>query len=116
MSGAPARSSASSARRRCARRSISPKRRSGLEIAMLSATERSGTSESSWKMQTMPARLDADAELDAAVGLHAGVAVDEASLHLNRAAHRVDHTAKLNDAAVPGALDDAPAVGGDGGV
>ena len=43
MSGAPARSSASSARRRCARRSISPRRRGGLEIAMLSATERSGT-------------------------------------------------------------------------
>ena len=62
MSGAPARSSASSARRRCARRSIIPKRRGGLEMAMLSATERSGTSESSWKMQTMPARLAAAGE------------------------------------------------------
>ena len=62
ISGAPARSSASSARRRCARRSIIPKRRGGLEIAMLSATERSGTSDSSWKMHTIPARLAAAGE------------------------------------------------------
>ena len=59
MLSAPARASASSAMRRCARRSISPKRRGGLLIAMLSATERSGISDSSWKMQAMPAALAA---------------------------------------------------------
>jgi hypothetical protein len=54
ISSAPARVSASSAIRRCARRSINPKRQGGLLIAMLSATERSGMSDSSWKMQAMP--------------------------------------------------------------
>ena len=39
---------------------------------------------------------------------------DQAVLHLDRAAHRVDHAAELDDAAVAGALDDAPVVGGDG--
>ena len=62
MSSAPARASASSAMRRCARRSISPKRRGGLLIAMLSATDRSGISDSSWKMQAMPAALAAAGE------------------------------------------------------
>ncbi len=59
MLSAPARASASSAMRRCALRSISPKRRGGLLIAMLSATDRSGISDSSWKMQAMPAALAA---------------------------------------------------------
>ena len=36
-----------------------PEARGGLLIAMLSATERSGISDSSWKMQTMPALLAA---------------------------------------------------------
>src|SRR3984957_4623252 len=60
--------------------------------------------------------MNADAELDAAVGLHASIAVDETRLHLNRAAHRIDHAAELDDATVARALDDASAVGGDGGV
>ena len=38
----------------------------------------------------------------------------EAVLHLDRAAHRVDHAAKLDEAAVAGALDDAPMMHGDG--
>ena len=42
-----------------------PEARGGLLIAMLSATDKSGTSESSWKMQTMPARLAAAGELKA---------------------------------------------------
>ena len=58
--------------------------------------------------------MNADPELDAAVGLHASIAVDKAALHLNRAAHRVDHATKLNDRAVPRALDDAPTMRGDG--
>ena len=62
------------------------------------------------------AQMNADAELDAALGRHAGVALDHAVLHLDRAAHRVDHAAKLDEAAVAGALDDAPVMGGDGGI
>ena len=60
--------------------------------------------------------MNADAELDAALGRQSGVALDEAVLHLDRAAHRVDHAAKLDQAPVAGALDDPPAMGGDGGV
>ena len=62
------------------------------------------------------AEMDADAELDAALGRHAGVAFGQAVLHLDGAAHGVDHAAELDQAAVAGALDDAAVVGGDGGV
>src|SRR5208283_5455800 len=54
------------------------------------------------------AQMNAHAELDAALRRQAGVALDEAVLHLDRAAHRVDHAAELDEAAVAGALDDAP--------
>ena len=47
-------------------------------------------------------------------GRQAGVAFNEAVLHLNGAAHRVDHAAKLDEAAVPGSLDDPPVVRVDG--
>ena len=57
--------------------------------------------------------MNADAELDAALGRNAGVALDEAVLHLDRAAHRVDHAAELDEAAVAGALDDPSVVHGD---
>ena len=60
--------------------------------------------------------MNADAELDAALGRHAGVALDHAVLHFDRAAHRVDHAAELDEAAVAGALDDAPVMRGDGGI
>ena len=62
------------------------------------------------------AEMDADAELDAALGRHAGVALDHAVLHFDRAAHRVDDAAELDEAAVAGALDDAPVMRGDGGI
>ena len=39
-----------------------------------------------------------------------------AVLHLDGAAHRVDHAAELDEAAVAGALDDAPMMHGDGRV
>ncbi len=42
------------------------------------------------------------------------VALDHAVLHFDRAAHRVDHAAEFDDAAVAGALDDAAMVHGDG--
>ena len=60
--------------------------------------------------------MNADAEFDAALGGHAGVAVDEAALHFDRAAHRVDHAAEFDEAAVAGALENAPVVHGDGRV
>jgi hypothetical protein len=51
--------------------------------------------------------MNADPELDATLGRQSGVALNHAGLHLDRASHRVDHAAKLDEAAVPGALDDA---------
>ena len=60
--------------------------------------------------------MNADAELDAALGRQAGVALDQAVLHLDRAAHGVDHAAELDEAAVAGALDDAPVMRVDGGI
>ena len=60
--------------------------------------------------------MNADAELDAPIGLHASIAVDEASLHFDGAAHGIDYAAELDDAAVARALDDAAVMGGDGGV
>ena len=60
--------------------------------------------------------MDAYPELDAALGWHARVALNHAALHLNRAAHSIYNAAKLDDTAVPGALDDAAVIGGDGGV
>src|SRR5262245_23121414 len=62
MASTPARASASSAAWRCARRSMSPKRRGGSVMLMLSATERSGISESSWKTQAMPAARASDGD------------------------------------------------------
>jgi hypothetical protein len=58
--------------------------------------------------------VDADAEFDAALGGQAGVALDHAILHLDGAAHGVDHAAELNKCSVAGALHHAPAVHGDG--
>ena len=48
------------------------------------------------------AEMDADAELNPAILRDAGVALDHAGLHLDRAAHGVDHTPKLNEAAIAG--------------
>ena len=56
------------------------------------------------------AEMNADTKLDALFGRQAGVALDHAGLHFDRAVHRVDHAAELDDRAVAGALDDAPAV------
>jgi hypothetical protein len=55
--------------------------------------------------------VNPDAELDAFLGRQAGVALDEAVLHLDRAAHGVDDAAELDDRAVARTLDDAPVMG-----
>jgi hypothetical protein len=47
--------------------------------------------------------MNADQELDAALGRQACVALGEAVLHFDRAAHGVDHAAELDEAAVAGA-------------
>ena len=60
-------------------------------------------------------QMNADSELDA-LSAAPGVALDHAVLDLDRAAHRVDHAAKLDKDAVAGALDDAPAMRGNGGI
>ena len=55
------------------------------------------------------AEMNADAEIDAAVlGGRPALRSTMAVLHLDRAAHRVDHAAELDEAAVAGALDDPP--------
>ena len=43
------------------------------------------------------AEVDADAELDAALGRKAGVALDHAVLHLDGAAHGIDDASELNE-------------------
>ena len=92
MSSQPISASSASARRRCARASIRPKRRGGEAIQILSATERSGISDSSWKMHTTPAALAADGvakltsarrpkRMRAGIGLHhAGDDLDQRRL------------------------------------
>jgi hypothetical protein len=62
------------------------------------------------------ANVDADAEFDPPFGREASVAFNEAVLHFDCAAHRIDHATKLDDAPVPGALDDATMTGGCCGV
>ena len=55
-----------------------------------------------------------DAKFDAPVLRHAGVALDEAVLHFDRAANRVHDAAELDDRAVAGALDGPTVMSGDG--
>ena len=59
------------------------------------------------------AEMNADAELDPPLRRQAGIALDHAVLHFNRATHSVDYAAKFDDAAVACAFDDPPMMGGD---
>ena len=52
--------------------------------------------------------MNADAELDAPVLGHAGIALDHGVLNFDGAAHGIDDAAELDDRPVAGALDDAP--------
>ena len=54
------------------------------------------------------AQMDTDAKLDATLGWKARVALDHAVLHLDGAAHGVDHAAELYEISVAGALDHRP--------
>ncbi len=60
------------------------------------------------------ALVDADAELDAAVRCHRGIALSHRRLHLCRTAQRVDRTAEFYEQAVAGGLDDAAVMRLDG--
>ena len=60
------------------------------------------------------AQMHADAEFDAAIRRHARVALDHRVLNFDRAPHRIDDAAELDERAVAGALDDAPVMHGDG--
>ena len=62
------------------------------------------------------AEMNADAELDAPVGGQADVALDHRVLHLDGAAHGIDHAAELDQRPVAGALEHAPVMDGDRGV
>ena len=62
------------------------------------------------------AEMNADAEFDASLRRQAGVALDHAGLHFDRATDRVNDAAELDDAAIPGALDDAPVMRVDRGI
>jgi len=59
------------------------------------------------------AHIDADAQLDAAVGRNTGVVFGHFVLHLDRTAQRIDHAPKLNQQPVAGGFYEAPAVLGD---
>src|ERR1700722_7957048 len=59
------------------------------------------------------AQMNANPELDALLGRHAGVALAHPGLDFDGAAHGVDHAAELDDRTVAGALDDASVVHGD---
>ena len=60
--------------------------------------------------------MNADAKVNALFGRQTRVALDHAALHLDGAAHRVDHAAKLDDRAVAGSLDDGAVMERDGRV
>ncbi len=60
--------------------------------------------------------MNPDAEFDSTVLRHAGVTLDEAVLHFDRAANRVHDAAELDDRAVAGALDGPAVMRSDGGI
>jgi hypothetical protein len=60
------------------------------------------------------AEMDADPEVDATLGRQTGITLDHAVLHLDRAAHCVDHAAELDNTPVASALYYAPVMYGDG--
>ena len=56
------------------------------------------------------AEIDADAEIDAPLGRHVGVAGGHLALHLDRATNRIDHARELAEQTVARRMDDAAAV------
>ena len=58
--------------------------------------------------------MNADAKVHAPLGRQACVALDHAGLHFDGAADRVHDAAKLDNASIAGAFDDAASMSGDG--
>src|SRR4029077_10230976 len=56
------------------------------------------------------AEVDADAEFDASLLRHAGVALSHLALHLDRATHRIDHAGEFNKQTIARRLHDAAAM------
>src|SRR5262249_12019998 len=56
------------------------------------------------------AEIDADAEIDAPLRLHAGITCGNLALHLDRATNRIDHARKFAEQTVARRVDDAAAV------
>ena len=59
------------------------------------------------------AEIDADTKFDAPLFRHVGIAPSHLTLHLDGAAHRIDHAVEFNEQAVATRLHDATAVLGD---
>jgi hypothetical protein len=55
----------------------------------------------------MFAEIDADAEIDAPLGRHVGVARSHLALHLDRATNRIDHARELAEQTTARRMDDA---------
>jgi hypothetical protein len=62
------------------------------------------------------AQMDADAELDAALGWQPGIALDHAVLHLNGAAYGIGDASELDEDAIARPLNDAAVMQSDGRV
>ena len=62
------------------------------------------------------ANIDADAKVESLIGGNAFVALGHPALHVDGAAHRIDHAREFQQQAVTGRLDDAAVVFGDLGV
>src|SRR5215471_466519 len=60
--------------------------------------------------------IDADAKLHPLIGSQAGIALDNAALHVDGTAHCVDYAGKLQQQTVPCGFDDATTVFSDLGV
>jgi hypothetical protein len=61
---------------------------------------------------TTSPKMDADTELDAALGRQASVALHHAVLHLDGATDGIDNTSELDEDAIPRALNDAAVMEG----
>jgi hypothetical protein len=57
--------------------------------------------------------MDTDAEFNAAIRRHTGIALDHSVLHFDGTTYGVDHTAEFNESPVAGALYHAPVMDGD---
>src|SRR5271163_3334359 len=60
------------------------------------------------------ANMNANPEFNTAIFRYAGVAVDHRVLHLDGAAHGIDHAAELHESSVAGPFEHTPVMYGDG--